>query len=62
MTKMGELMNKIGAVNYKSNLSKEEQKTFKILLADGIAREIKRGKGRPTLIELTQKGKMIAGL
>jgi hypothetical protein len=61
-TSMYNLLKQIGALKLKSKLSKEQIKDLKILIADGMIIEIKRGKGNPTLLQPTSKGKLIIDL
>ena len=56
MTKMAQILNKIGRVNFKKNFTKEEFKYIEqILVADGMATIYRKGKGHEVRIEPTRK-------
>jgi hypothetical protein len=63
MTKMAEILNKIGRVNFKKNFTKEEFKYIEeILFADGMVNIIRKGKGHEVRIEPTANGRFITGI
>lgn len=62
MTTMGKLLMNIGPVKHYSMLDKEERFTLNLLIKDGLAKKIHRGRGKTILVEPTLKGKQLQSL
>lgn len=59
---VGILMDKVGPVGHWADFTKEEQQLLKQMETDGIVNIYKRGRGKATLVYLTEKAKVVQSI